>query len=250
MSDRPRDWLPAEAAERPAVRARVDAAVAAWSQAWIVGEGVHLEGWALASTTPVASVDVWRTCAGGLRVCCSPRASLRLAVAALGTRAEDVELTDRDRVLLSALGERMIDDLVRRLRDLPGPEGGAAAAGGAEPRVVARLADGTASLFAVSLPLPLVTRLARQALPAPRPAASRPAQRATSIAKATVRLEATLGGVQVDLVQLRGLAVGDVLVLDRALADPIQLSVAGVAIGCGALSEVDGRSALILQTSE
>jgi hypothetical protein len=245
MIERLRDWLPPQAADQPGVRAMIDGVVAEWSSHWIALEMLSLSAWGAAQDA--AGDGAWRDCGDGLQVSCSARAGLRLACMALGARVEQVDLGDRDRSLLTDLAGRMVDDLADRLRRRLGAAAPRIEFAASEPRFVAKVSDGCDTLLAVSIPFPLLIRLCRQALPKARPTAVAPELRREAVTPTRIRLRATLGSALLGLAEVRDLAVGDLLVLDRTVDDTVELSVAGACVGHGVLTEIDGQAALILQ---
>jgi flagellar motor switch/type III secretory pathway protein FliN len=247
MTERLRDWLPTEAAEQLGVRGRIEGVVAEWSAHWFASGTLGLSAWGLGQDAVVPGDATWRDCGGSLQASCSARAGLRLACMALGARSEHVDLNDRDRSLLSALSRRMIDDLAERLRRLLGLSGVAIAPPASKPRFIAKVSDGCDTLVAIAIPFALLIKLCRQALPRARPPATALQSRREAVTPTGIRLEATLGSALLGLADVRDLAVGDLLVLDRTVDDTVELSVAGVPVGQGVLTEIDGQAALILQ---
>lgn len=250
---RAQDWLPAEASERGVVRAAVETVIAGWASHWFGRGELRLFEWALAETGRPVDPAAWRSCGPGLEVCCPLRAASRLAGLALDVRLEGMDLGERDRLLVSAFARRIVDELVERLRRLfvgdaetvasePRPD---------ERRITASIADGSDVLISVSVSTALLLGLTRRTLPA-LPAPARIAgDRLSALGRSAVRLEVTLGTAMLSLAEAKGLACGDVLVLDRRLADPAELSLASSAdvIARGVLTEDDGRMALVLQTA-
>jgi flagellar motor switch/type III secretory pathway protein FliN len=245
------DWLPAEAVERGAVRAAVEPVVAEWAAHWFARGEARLLDWALAADGPPLFDANWRSCGAGLEASCSTRAAVRLAGLALDTRADGLDLADRDRLLLAALARQIVDDLAGRLRrrlvrDAAPPELPAGTR-----RLIAAFGDGGDVLFSLAIPVPLLLGLCRGTLPKAPPAARIENARMAALGRSTVRLEATLGTATLSLEEARGLAVGDVLLLDRTLADLADLTLthAPGVVARGALTETEGRLALVLQTA-
>jgi len=162
----------------------------------------------------------------------------RLAVARLRSRALDLSPpppraeTDRDAALLRGFDRRMLEDLAARVEAalaVGAPEDGAAA--GASPpgadclcAMVAE-ADGAEALR-LAIPKAPVIAFRKAAVAAP-PRRSPPAPRRKALAAAPIRVEARLGSARLSLEELRSLAPGDVLLLERRLDEPAELFAAG-----------------------
>jgi flagellar motor switch/type III secretory pathway protein FliN len=103
-------------------------------------------------------------------------------------------------------------------------------------------------LLQVALPAAPLAAIYRRGLPRPA-AASRPLDdRLKALAGSQVRLEATLGEAVITLPELRAMAPGDVLRLDRKLTDPGRLHLAGGGfVAHAALTHADGQLALRLR---
>ena len=250
---RAQDWLPAEASERGAVRAAVETVIAGWASHWFGRGDLRLFEWALAERGRPVDPAAWRPCGPGLEVCCPVRAANRLAGLALDARLEGMDLGERDRLLVSAFARRIVDDLVERLRRLfvGDTETVQTVARPDDRRITASIADGSDVLISLSVSTALLLGLTRRTLPAPPVAARIAGDRLSALGHSAVRLEVTLGTATLSLAEAKGLACGDVLVLDRRLADPAELSLASSAdvVARGVLTEDDGRLALVLQTA-
>lgn len=248
MRESLRDWLPAEAAERSAVRAPIEEVVAQWSSHWVARGELSLSHWALAAEARADAA--WRDCGGGLQVNCSTRAAARLAGLALDARPEQDELNDRDRKLLASLSRRIVDDLAHRVRQRLGAERDVVSP--ADRRITAVVSEGVDAILQLSIPVPLLTGLCRRTLPTPRAPTTPLASRLAAAAPTTLRLEATLGAVTLSLAEVRDLAVGDILVLDRTVSEPADLSLSRseAPVARGTLTETEGHVALILQPVE
>jgi hypothetical protein len=248
----PKDWLPAEAVERSAVSAAVEAVVAEWAAHWFVRGEFRLESWGLASPDRMLGEAGSRACGGGVEANCSTRAAARVAGLALDARAETTDLNERDRLLVSALARQIVDDLAQRLRRLGGREGQPPEAMPGARLVVASIAEGADVLFSLAIPLPLLLGVSRRTLPRPPAATKIEGERLDAVGRSTVRLEATLGTAILSLAEAKGLAPGDILLLDRTLGDAADLTFAqspGV-VARGVLTETEGQLALVLQTAQ
>ena len=256
MAGRVRNWLPANALERGPARAQIAEMVEAWSREWFIGPPLTVTSLQVAMTPPVSGDDQpWRTGrAAALR--CSPRAARRLVDRALGQRRPEPAASEADRTLLEAFEQRLLDDLILRLDAALGTDD----AEGRRPTPTARDpfgGDGGAlaqlgepsgeSLATLALPLDRLLALAPRTTPRrPRPA---PARMAEALAPLRLNLEASLGRVELTLPELRGMAEGDILVLDTLLKGSAELVLADGAtrVAKAELVETEGRMALSIQ---
>jgi flagellar motor switch/type III secretory pathway protein FliN len=261
----PTAWLPGEVVERPAAQAPFDQALDAWRAAWTPGLALKIGGWTLrsgASIDPRASPegDAWRRPRGVVAISCSLRARLRLASAALDLDLDAGQANERDRAVLNGFCTRLLDDLAARFEAVLGEAAATPAAMpaavsaadsmGEDPaaaRIFASVEGEAGVLVHITLPAPPVAALYRRTLPRP-PAATLPLQgRLKALAASDVRLEATLGEAALSLPELRAMAVGDVLRLDRKLTEPGRLNLAaGGFVANGLLTHAEGRLALRL----
>lgn len=251
MSEKLQDWLPPEAAERSAVRAAVEPVVAEWAAHWFARGDLRLFDWALADEGRAAFEAGWRACGGGLEATCSTRAATRLAGLGLDLRMEGMDLAERDRLLVATFARQIVDDLAQRLRRLMVRDGEPSQVPGAGRRIIACVADGSDVLFSLSIPVALLLGLCRRTLPKAKPPGRIASDRLAALGRSTVRLEATLGTATLSLAEAKGLAAGDILLLDRTLADAADLSLIqspGI-VARGVLTETEGHLALVLQTA-
>lgn len=251
MSGALQDWLPAEAAERRAVRAAVEPVVADWAAHWFARGDLRLFDWALAAEDRPAFDAGWRACGPGLEASCSTRAATRLAGLGLDLRLDGMDLAERDRLLVSAVARQIVDDLAQRMRRLLVHDGEPVNVPAGGRRIIACVADGADVLFSLSIPVALLLGLSRRTLPKAPAAVQIPGDRRAALGGSTVRLEATLGTATLSLAEAKGLAAGDILLLDRTLDDAADLSLRaspGV-VARGVLTETEGHLALVLQTA-
>ncbi|MFI4973102.1 MAG: FliM/FliN family flagellar motor switch protein [Caulobacterales bacterium] len=254
-----REWLPLGAAAHEAVRAKLEATITEWSDAWFAARRVGL-----ASLTPTtggarakADGTVWRVHRHSIAVAASRTTSSRLVEWALDARLDQPVLTARDRDLIALFERRVIQDLVRRLegllaldadvRDQPidvadplGCDGGAMLLLAAE--------DGT-RLMSIAVPTAALLSLLRSVIvPGGRPRA-RLQDRLGALKPVNVTLEARLGEARLSLAELRELAPGDILVLDAEVSAgaDVGLVASDQVFARAGLTEVDGYIGLTLE---
>lgn len=253
---RVRNWLPTNALERGAARERIAGTVEAWSREWFAGPPLTVSGLQAIMSPPAGSDDQpWRTGrAAALR--CAPRAARRLVDRSLGQRRPEAAPSEADRLLLDAFEQRLLDDLVLRLdaalevddadgrrpvptaRDPFGGDGGA----------LVQLGEPSGESLA-TLAIPLDRLLGLIPRKAPNHRLTPPVRIADALGPLRLQVEASLGRVELTLPELRGIAEGDILVLDTPLTGSAELVMAdGVTrIARAALVETEGRMALSIQ---
>lgn len=242
------DWLPPEVAQRAAVRAKIEEAVAEWSSNWFAARAIGVSG--------VKAVARFKTGEGrriqgdAAAVGYSDRAAHRLLDWALDARLDQATLTPTDQKILDGFERKLIKDLLAKLDAVlaaPSTARGAAPAslGGLE----IGLSDAqSGDLLSLCVSLESVLPLARASLSAPRPRGPLD-DLANALAGADVVIDLTLGEADLRLADLRTLAAGDVLILDTPLNGAAQVTLAGTAevFARAALTDLDGQMAVTFQ---
>lgn len=240
-------WLPAGALTDGPVRALLATAVDAWSAAWFADRAERATVTLLASASPPVEVA---------RAPASPALDMRYAPAfgqtmihlALDAEPSSNLLSSLDADLLRGFEHRLFADLAERLLACIGHDRLEHSSPGystSAPRRTIELVvtfDRSGDAIRTSVPAAaLVAARKRMAQPA----------RAHDKTLVTVRrallcsrvsVSAMLGTAELALDQLSGLAVGDVIVLDRAVGTPVDLVRAGtdVPFAVGHLAEAGG----------
>jgi hypothetical protein len=260
-SNTARDWLPLDVARRDAVRAVVDEALSVWSRLWLPRRRIAVSAWdAVAREARTTATDGagWRLVGSAIALSCSPRAASRVLGWALDVSLDDVVLSEADRRVIEGFEQQLFRDLVAQVERALGiaGEGRAQPLGVADPfdalgGVVASLSDsGSGALLTLAIPMAVLLPFCRRSLPRPAAATTPLVGRLAALGPAAVGLEAWLGQADLTLAELRHLAPGDVLVLDRPRDSAAEISLPGSAsvFATAALTDVDGRRALVLQT--
>lgn len=217
--------------------------VGGWAADWL-GDGpaeltVH------AATAP-AQPGPWLSMHGGRGAAFVARADGAIEAAIFGEVARG-----QPSALAAEVGDAALADLLRRCLDAA--EGTTPASDAPSPELWRRGAgalcvrrQGRAGTLELLLDAEITQRwLARHPAPARAPAALQPLRPA--IGSARVRVEASVGGAEIDIATLQSLVVGDVLLLDHRIDRPVRLGVAGrPATQGGHLGCADGRRALQL----
>lgn len=220
--------------------------LATWSQRWFargtadVAAIRHDQGRSPAVLPQVQRID------GIVAIATLPgRGKRHLLETALDVSLADHPPGDGDHRLLDAFATEVVEDLLSVVDALFGQVDTAADAGG---RVVATISIGRTELLSVSMPdHALVPRL-RGRLGRLRRTTDRPGSRAAALRDTKLVAEAVLGHARLPVGELEGLAVGDVLLLDRRLNDKVVLRLAGQIepIANGQLDRSDdGRVAIL-----
>ncbi|KQN71168.1 hypothetical protein ASE91_08520 [Sphingomonas sp. Leaf62] len=204
-------WLPADTQPPAALDALFAGAVAAWEAQWFVG------GAGQAPRLRRGGGAGWRRNAAGLAIGTAPDTALRIGARIVGVSADGRH--GADRAVLEGVAEPCLLDLRTRLVAVTGGDDGFVPVPASDR--MAMLGDGLAfglsdALFAV---------LVRRVLPPvvlPRPGSG-----AQALAAIPVEVGAAVGRAAMRLADLRALEVGDVVVLDRALADPVPIALNG-----------------------
>lgn len=260
MTLKVRDWLPAEVASRAKVRETIDAAVLAWSQAWFANQRLQATRFRpLADSPRLRGEDEWwRAYRGPVTLSIAPPAAQRMVSWVLDAPLARLELTPRDAAVTEGLEHAVLDDLTARIEtllDLPDVEASSPprvgtpglGQGGVEVAVTDEVG---ALILSLALPFEAVLPLAKASLPAPRPPTETLSGLGQALAPTPVKLQAALGHVEIGVADLRRLAIGDVLVLDRGVDQGVLLDLPGSTdeFTIARLGEADGRLTLTLES--
>ncbi|WP_425999049.1 FliM/FliN family flagellar motor C-terminal domain-containing protein [Caulobacter sp. DWR1-3-2b1] len=228
MTRQARSWAPPSIAESPALRAKVAEAVSDWSFAWFARFRLTVGRWDIVRGDPWTGVEGVRVEGQALGLARGERAAQRLHERAFGVDLSATPLSEADRRVVDGFAREMFDDLLAGLERALSlgdfrPEAAATWDGGIK---IGLTDDSGAVLVWLVAPLAAVLPICRSALAPPRPRAP-PLGRRAALAAAAVRLDVILGSADLTIGELRTLAPGDVLVLDRGLHDPVALVIPG-----------------------
>ena len=232
-----RDWLPLSVIMDDVVRDAIRSAVTLWSARWFVGEPVVVSGLKASSGAARNESDDsgWRVCRAAIAIRSDRPALSRMVGRALDTHTEDMHLTEGDQALLQGMERRILDDLSETLEQAfslagelkrkpqkiwdPLCEGGG---------LLASLVE-TSGREILSFALPthvIVPHIKAHLGPvAQKTEALQPLTK--TLGDVPVSIEALIGSAELSLAEFNDLAVGDVLVLDRALDQPVDITGAG-----------------------
>jgi len=238
-------WLPDAALTLDRISAALSVCLQEWAEAWI-GDAVTAAQVQFSDAAQI-STQVGRIHAAGSATTVSSEARTKrtLLEALLGTSLHGHVLTERDHRLLDGLAGRALEDLVARCDRLvsafPAPAETARIA-------ILTLRCPAGEIAKLELPHAALAGLVKASLGDVRTKATSIRSRAQALDEATVEIEAILGENILRFEDVAGLAVGDVLLLDRSLDEPAQIRIAqaGVTLGAGVLSRDGNRVALTI----
>jgi len=229
-----REWLPWGVLSHEAVRETLEAAIGHWSGQWFAAPYAAVASVrpAMADPRPDGDGTGWRMYSTEIAIRAGRAALSRMIYRALDLRADVPEPTPADARILAGLEEKILESLADTVERTFGVAGRPRQApektedplkesGG----LVVSVTEPTGrEVLTLAIPAELVFRhvKASQGKPAPRPAALRPLPEA--LAGVSIAFEARIGTVELTLSELGELAVGDVLVLDRRLDQPVDIA--------------------------
>jgi len=226
MTSAARAWLPDNALGLDRARAVLEPGLAGWARRWL-GEEVRLGVGSVGACEPPAEPRTVRIAGadGRLAILLPPRGKRALLEALCGVDLAAVSLGPNDHALIDAMTTEIAEDLI-------------AALGAGDP---ARDADDTRlglglklngrEFLTVEVPRAWFAARARALVPAVRTRLPRLARRRVAIGDSPVAIDAKLGRGSLSLAELRSLAPGDVVVLDRTVAEGVELVIAASSRG-------------------
>lgn len=212
------EWLPPGAADSLALQAVVEQAVSAWADAWC-----GANPWRFEWRTWKVGLDDLRPHRAGRDFAIATGGDAVLARHALKLPLDWMPDEGPEQTLVASFATRMIAGLAEAL----GRCLGAAPGDGDDAAMTLALVDveGTPAL-AIGVSHDQLVAVAKRLMPAPaRPPAPFAATLAAACAAQTATLTAHLGTARLTLADLAGLAIGDVVVLDRTDDQPLDLHV-------------------------
>lgn len=255
-----RDWLPYGVVTHDCVRRAIEEAVARWHDRWFIDAYVSVSDMTAAPEAPWSDGDDggWRVLRAAVAVRLRRQGLARAVDKVLDTGTEGLSLTEGDRYVLAGLERRIVESLVEDIeqafgllgdmRAIPEKRRDALAEGGG---LLVSLKDVSGrDILTLAVPTAVTLPILRAHLGAPT--APREALRplTQAMGSANIVVEAVVGRVELTLTELNDLAVGDVLVLDRALDEPIEVAAADTRriFARAMLTEVDDGVALVFNS--
>lgn len=222
MSVEARSWLPEGAFGTATVDAVLADVLCAWSAQWFARR--------TATVSYVRPHDAAHAAPGTAQLL-GERAALQLPArgkrllleALLDTDLSQQILGEGDRRVLDDLTGQVLDDLVVRLDKFFEAE----ARHDEERRLSVGVVFGTGELLIITVPDHILVPALRARVSRSEQARAPLRKRLQALAETKIVAEAVLGHVELSMSDIEALDVGDVLVLDRALEEPIDLYVSG-----------------------
>jgi hypothetical protein len=230
MNVQPHAWLPQDAIAPERIQPAIDELMAEWGRAWLAESRPTLkpafqDDWLSTSTSAN-----WRSCADVASLELTPTVQAVIAGAMLGVTVPSGSLQAAERTIVEDVARAAADDLLVRFARLTGLKAEACELSD-QAIDLSRCSWWSVGLgvgrrgFKFALSDVALMTISKQALaPARR---SRSVSLREALALHQIRVSATLGHCALSLADLKGLAVGDVVVLDRAVESPLEIHVDG-----------------------
>jgi Type III flagellar switch regulator (C-ring) FliN C-term len=234
LKEQVRDWLPPCALEGEALACALAAVCREALETWLPTAAIGVTGLKAHPDASLSALEnAWRGFNGQLAVRASRPSMLRLAERALAIRLGHVTVSAADTEVLLLLAGRIVNDVLTTLSerlasDSRGGDGVPRTGGDLGGLVLFSVDEGRDQLLEVAVPISRAIARLRAFAPASR-AAARLDSLADAVGSATTTVNVALGEARMPLIELRGLAPGDVVVLDR----PARLGVSLVTRGAG-----------------
>jgi flagellar motor switch/type III secretory pathway protein FliN len=252
-----RPWLPANAVRDDALSKALATPAELWAMRWFAApRAVNVRMTEVKARLGLSGdCACWTDAKGSLLLAMGPTAHVPIASAMLGLQTGAHKLTTQDHALLRKLAARCARDFLLTAATVFG------SGGESEPTQMREANTGfrfALSLGSASQVLELyvgehvAVAARRRALGGPEAPARPLSSREEAVGRQPIRVGAMVGVGKLGLGDLRTLACGDVLVLDRGPRDPLALAVNGVAHPDALCTIVEDNGALHMRmnTSE
>lgn len=230
MTQQSLDWLPSNASDDSRISDLIDQSVQLWSKRWFARVGFGFSQLATHKRGSRAATGkvVWKPYDSGMAVGLAEGTHNALARMALDGRKDNTGLSSNDQSLLDKYAKAILSDLVYALAEALAikPQGAGAATGSFDDGeyLEINLKNGAAGpvvkiAMASNVIVPLLKSFAQsQARGAP---VSVPISALIEAERLAVR--SVLGSAVMSVADVRSLGIGDVIVLDTKLDDPVDL---------------------------
>jgi flagellar motor switch/type III secretory pathway protein FliN len=240
-----RPWLPRGYMTSQRAQDTLQVTLAEWREAWFAPSAtgtletkLTTDGRSLSRPAVSEVMHGWTVSVGG-------GGQRRLLELLLGCPLEGRELGPKDHRLLEALARRAARDLAGRLDRLV--EGTFAKMTSGEPSLRLVITADRSDLLTIEVRPQILVELLRRRLER-RPRTGALVSLASALQQSEVVVDAVLGSARTKLGAVRHLEPGDIVLLDRVLAQGAQLRVAGRDAGfaSGAVTQDNGRNAIAI----
>lgn len=238
-----RPWLPEAAMTLERIGAALAEPLDQWSNMWFASNGCAMVGDSPMSLAAHGEGNL-NFEAEGLNFVVPAIGKRRLLEAILGVTLTNVLLTPADHRVLDKFAGRACQDLLERFVRMPA----IASAPTDSIRRICIMLDGE-ECGRLSLPSSALVALSKSVIPR-SPTIGIPLEsRRNAIRSCHLTVDALLGRAALTIEEVRGLEVGDVIILDSALETllPVRLVTTGTMLGKGELSKAGEHNALIWQ---
>jgi len=232
-----RNWLPDTAFTDEAVKAALADTIGKWSGAWFSGRTAALSRIRAVQARTLVAADTLQI-HGVLAAIDAPDSGKRyLLEAALDMRLSGQALQESDRNVLDLFASKILEDLIGRLDKA---FGGMTSDGA---RLGFTLSLSGHDMLSASLPQHVLVPAIKAQHGGARRTRVAPRSRHKALGPTEVTVTGLLGRAELAVDDLKGLAEGDVLILDRALHEVIDLRLksGNRPVGRGRLGRNDGR---------
>jgi hypothetical protein len=249
MTGDARDWLPTSALNGEGVRRCLADAVDRWAGKWFARLAVTMSRPDLRSGAAPEQPQSWQRYGSAVAMAASSSDLTRIAGFALAASPERLVLSEVDRGIIGRFTTAVLADLAAQLEQALGADAGEECPAvpvedpfGGGGGLLFDLSEGyKRPLLRCAIPLAPLVGFRRSIIPASAARRAPIAPISRAVARTRLRVEASLGEAILPLGELAGLAVGDVLILDRAIEGGIGLTAgphrSGIARGHFAASE-------------
>jgi flagellar motor switch/type III secretory pathway protein FliN len=248
-------WLPDTAFAEPALVARIDDAIAAWSGRWFADRAIKRLGAAKPCKSGIKAANAQRTLqcfAPFVWIEWSGQIGMALARQALALGQAQPKSNAVDDRLLNFYAERIAGDLAEAIAALLGIKGESAKSDPAAmgPCLEIRLRGaGDSPALQVLIENSALVGLRKKLCSAWQPPRSKHAPLSRALAPATIEFTVSLGGTRMSALDLRNIAPGDIIVMERAMTDPVLLRSREADTVIGGARLVRDRDSFILEAS-
>ena len=214
-----RDWLPEQAFKQESAELILREPLSLWSGRWFtrVDAEVRSARVSCANSQVAQGIQV-RGTSSEIRL--SGRGKRALLEAALATDLSTMILTESDHKVLDSLATEIASDLLATLDPI-------GAGFSAEPVLSITLALAGVEMAVLDLSMPAFIPVLKKAMGPAREPAQKPRSRIEALKRTFLRVEGYLGRAELTLNELQGLGIGDVIILEKTLKDPVELRLPG-----------------------
>lgn len=223
MGEAVRDWLPANAFSEEAIRAVLCNTVANWSACWFARATAEISAVRTGELAPAADPKQLVVSCKHTKAQLSGVGKRHLLQASLGVDLSAQLLWETDRHVLDTFLEEAAKDLVDRID--AALNAGDACDGGTYAAL--DISFGLNEALKVYIPDHLLVAVLKVGYGKPR-TGSAPTSRLDGLRRTRLSAFGFVGRAELPISEARDIGVGDVLVLDRSLDEPVELRLPGV----------------------